>query len=111
MHILLHATGIAARRVGPGDAGAAAIVRVDVVEPDGGGGDETHPAAAQQGFVAACTGAHKQCVGVAHQLGREIGAVGIGHLVGQPLDDALDVRNLSVNDNSHVLKLVLRAQS
>ena len=51
VQILLHTARVASGTVLPHDARPAAIVRVDVVEADGGGGDELHPAALQQGAV------------------------------------------------------------
>ena len=76
-----------------------------MVETDGGGSDELHTAAFEQRTVAPCTGAHKQGVGIMHQLGGKTPACGIHHFVGKALYNALHVWYFFVNNNFHGLKM------
>ncbi len=77
--ILCHARGIAAGAVGPAYAGAAEVVAVQVVVADGGGGDEAHGGAGEQGGVAAGTGADNEDIGLHGIVTADGGAGHVAH--------------------------------
>jgi len=98
--VLAHAAGVAARAVGPRNAGRAQVVDVDVVVADGGGGDEAHAAALQQGAVTAGAGAHNEGIGIAH-VGRDNLGAGQIDAVAQPFGLAANIRDFFVDYKFH----------
>ena len=105
-HVLRHALGIAARAVGPSDAGLAEVVGVEVVVADGGGGDEPHARPFEQLSVAAGAGADDQGIGIAHIGGSDGRSGQVDHfaeLFGIPLH----VGDAVVYDEFHVLWMLV----
>lgn len=85
---LQYAAGVAACCRGDPYAVRRAPRCVDVVEPDGGRGDQTDARTCEQAFVAAGAGADDQGVGVAHVLRGDPAAGQVAYL-GPRLKDSL----------------------
>ena len=107
VQVLGYGGGIAARRVGPLDACLAAVGRVYMVEADGGGSDEAHLAAFQQGAVAACAGADDQGIGVLHKFRRECVAGRVDHFVGDVFDGFADEGDFIIDYDFHTVVFLL----
>ena len=97
---LQDAAGIAACGRGDPYAVRRAPRRVDVVEPDGGRGDQTDARTGEQAFVAAGAGADDQGVGVAHVLRGDPAAGQVAYL-GPRLEDSLQKGDGTVGDDFH----------
>ena len=69
LNILRHTARVAARTIGPSDAIFREPGGVDVVETDGGRGNEFHATAIEQGFIAAGAGSHNEGISIAHVIG------------------------------------------
>ena len=101
VHPLGHCRGVASWGIGHLDATLAAIVEVDVVGANGGGANETHPAALEQAGIAARAGAHQQRTGIAHRSRSDVARVEILD-TGKGLKQPLDVGNVAFyNDFYH----------
>lgn len=77
--VLQYPARIASGRRGDADAATAAVVRVDVVEADSGGGDQPYARTFEQGAVAAGAGAGNQHLGPAHIVGRDGASFQVTH--------------------------------
>ena len=108
VQVLRHGGGVASRRVGPLDACLAAIFGVDVVEADGGGGDEAHAAPLQQGAVAVRAGADDQGIGILYKFRREGVAGRIDYFVGDVPDSFADEGDFVVYNDFHTVNMLLK---
>ena len=97
---LQYAAGVAACCRGDPYAVRRAPRCVDVVEPDGGRGDQTDARTCEQAFVAAGAGADDQGVGVAHVLRGDPAAGQVAYL-GPRLKDSLKKGDGTVGDDFH----------
>ena len=103
--VLPHGVGVAARAVGPGDVRPFQVVGVQVVEPDGGRGDEGDLAAPEQRFIAACPRPDNQGVGIPHVVGRDASPRFIDDVVRYLGKRFPDERDFVVNNYFHAAKI------
>ena len=101
MKVLLHGTGIASRTVAPGNSCFPAILRIDVVESDGGRTDKPYLASFQQLPVALGTRTRNQGIRISYHTGSDLFSRQINHFVGQSLHGFSYVRNLIVYNYFH----------
>ncbi len=65
IYILCHRRGVASRGIAPAYAVVVAPECIDMVGADSGRGHQLHRSPLEQGFIAACAGAHQQSLGIA----------------------------------------------
>ena len=98
-HILRHAARITARTVVPSNALFGKISLVDVVMSDGGGDNQLHFAAFEQGAVHLGAGSRDEHVGFAHIVGR-YGSTGEENALAEARCGFADEGNFVVDDES-----------
>ena len=100
--ILSDRGGVATGRVHPADAGASAVIRVDMVVTDGRGDNQANATAGKQRRVAMRAGTSEKHIRVTHIVSRDRSARQVGD-VSIRFHHTPQKRDLIVSDDSHLL--------